>query len=42
MEKKEAQNIPQEALNNIYVKTTAPIEKGEVVRGYDFNQGLDY
>ena len=27
---------------NVYVETTAKINDGMVVQGYDFNKGLDY
>ena len=37
-----AQSVPSTALNAVLQKSQAMPEGSETVRGYDFNQGVDY
>ena len=36
------QQIPSALQNAVYMETTADLSGGEVVKGYDFNQGINY
>lgn len=41
VENKEGQ-VPDELNKNVYVDSVAEIEGGRLVKGYDFNEGIDY
>ena len=35
-------NIPQELQQNVLKKTTLDLSNTEIIKGYDFNEGINY
>ena len=42
MEKSQDQQVLDKLAQNVYVKSVDKLEDATVVKGYDFNEGLDY